>query len=173
MIDTSPSTVSVDLSGLQQFGQQVDDGLRNGTGPFKAMYEQWAARYRAFVQERFDTFSRGGGDWRPLKYKRKRGSRERASILRDTNTMFRALNPTFQGQPGALQQHIPYGIEVGFGGNAMHPSTQGKITVAELARIHHLGLGHVPARTIIVDPSAQVVAGMVKDAERAVAKLGA
>lgn len=170
---TPVATVQINLSGLQRFSAQVDAGLRDGNGPFKAMYEQWAARYRGFVQERFDTYSKGGGDWKPLKYRRKhkRGAKERQTILRDTNTMFRALNPTFQGQPGALQQHIPYGVEVGFGGSAIHPKTEGKITVAELARIHHLGLGKVPARPIMVDAPQKVIDAMTRDAERALARV--
>lgn len=73
---------------------------------------KWGARYRSFVQERFDIFSKGGGDWPPLKAStvarrrkgRKKSKKPRATILRDTNTLFTALQPQFRGAPGAIEQ---------------------------------------------------------------------
>lgn len=129
----------------------------------RKVFLQWAARYRGFVRERFVLFSRGGGDWPPLKRKRKRGARSRAALLRDTGTLFGALDIQFTGKPGQLQRIIPDGIQVGFGGPAKHPKA--KISVAQLAAIHHSGVG-VPKREIIVDPPKKVTDAMAGDVER-------
>jgi len=165
------ATVTVDLSDLEDFIDLLDVGMASGAGPFRDMYEQWGARYRAYVQERYDRYSRGGGDWPPLKHARRhgRGSRSRASILRDTNTMFAALNPNFTNNPGAYQEQISNGIEVGYGGPASHPNSR-KLTVAGIAQVHDQGLGVNPERKIIVPPDARVVELMRSDAERAVTK---
>lgn len=128
------------------------------------VYHQWAARYRAFLQHRFDRFSRGGGDWPPLKRKRKRGKKNRASILRNTGTLFNVLDLRFSGRVGQLQEDLPNGIRVGFGGSGAHPQTG--MTVARLAEIHHFGQGNVPERQIIVDPDDAVQRGMASDVER-------
>lgn len=59
-------TWNLDLLGL--FEQQVSGAL-SGLAPTDAMercFSQWAAMYRAWSQERFSTYSRGGGDWPPL-----------------------------------------------------------------------------------------------------------
>lgn len=39
---------------------------RPGNEPFGAMVKQWGSRIQAFEMRRFDTFGRGGGDWKPL-----------------------------------------------------------------------------------------------------------
>jgi hypothetical protein len=129
------------------------------------VYHQWAARYRAFLQHRFVLHSRGGGDWPPLKRKRKRGAKKRAAILRDTNTLFNVLSVAFVNNPGQLQENIPDGIRVGFGGSGLHPG-KGTMTVARLAEIHHFGLGNMPERQIIVDPDDEVQRKMASDVER-------
>ena len=130
----------------------------------RKVFKQWAIRYRSFVRERFVKFSRGGGNWKPLKRKRRRGELKRAAILRDTGTLFASLDVQFRGKPGQLQESLPNGIRVGFGGPAKHPKAG--ITVAGLAAVHHFGLGRVPARPIIVDPSSKVIKQMAGDVER-------
>jgi hypothetical protein len=166
---TQRVSASVDLSRLRRLQAAIDAG---GQSPIiRTIYKQWAARVRGYLQERFVQYSRGGGTWPPLKRKRKRGSLASVAILRDTNTMFAALNPVFQGQPGALEEPIAYGIRVGFGGPVQHPS--GTFTVADLAGWHHTGAGRLPVRTIIDTPPVDVQDGMAKDAERGLTKLAA
>ena len=128
------------------------------------VYNQWAVRYRSFARERFVTFSRGGGNWSPLKRKRRRGEKKRAALLRDTGTLFAALDIQFRNKPGQLQKDLPKGVQVGFGGPARHPKA--RITIAELAAVHHFGLGRVPAREIIVDPPDRVLQQMADDVTR-------
>lgn len=137
------------------------------------MLKQWAARYRGFVQRRFNTFSKGGGDWKPLaastvRQRRKGRSKGKPAILRDTGAMYAALTPTFVGAPGAVERRDALSVTVGFGGPGRHPG--GQATVADIASFHDLGRG-VPQRKIIVPPSQEVLDAMSMDAERALEKL--
>ena len=139
------------------------------SGPFGAMYKQWSVRYSAFVRRRFNTFSRGGGNWKPLKDSTKKGRKRgkgagSAAILKDTSTMFGGLTI---GARGNLNKRIAGGVEFGFGGNDRHP--EGKMTITRLAEIHQKGSSraNIPARPIIVQPDAQTNRGMMMDMERA------
>jgi len=139
------------------------------SGPFGAMYKQWAVRYSAFVRKRFNTYSRGGGDWEPLKDSTKKGRRKgkgsgNAAILKDTGTLFGALTI---GSRGNLTDRISAGVEFGFGGSDRHPD--GTMTVKRLAEIHQKGSSrrNIPARPIIVMPDARTNRGMMSDMERA------
>lgn len=266
------ATVTIDLSKLVAFRKQVDDQLNHRQeGGITKAFKQWGVIYRSFVKERFDIFSKGGGDWPPLKdttkqarrvgkvkgakgkiekppkrpkakklksstgnvakgarsrsrivkYKRQlknvkgpflkrlktrlrlnkkirterarqRGSKRstlvkqnrkamrkykeakkeflnkrKFGILRDTGTLFAVLSPTFSGIAGQYEEDIPFGIRVGYGGNAGHPSAK-KATIADIANYHQTGAGHLPVRTIIVAPSQAVVAQMTEIMQRAI-----
>lgn len=184
--------VTVNLDGLKRFAAVIAEDLRSkGNGPVRDAIRQWAARYRAWAQERFDKYSKGGGDWSPLadstvKGRRKgprwntkgqfvkKGSAEAAAmkvaILRDTGTLFSALAPVFGGKPGQLQEDLPFGVRVGIGGPGGYKG--GTATIADIAQFHQVGSGHLPVRKIIVEPDQDVVARMVDDMQRAVDKLG-
>ena len=196
--------VRVRLGALRKFEKELRGDLRGvGRGPIRDALLQWGVRYRSFAQERFDRFSKGGGDWKPLSkstlharrrkgfkvYRRnkagkrvrrgvRRGAKsevgQRPAILRDTGSLFNALEPQAIGKPGALQQRIPYGIRVGFGGPAKPRAMRGKkskATIAEIASYHQKGSGRLPKREIIVDPPRQVTERMADDMERALARL--
>ena len=180
------SSVTIDLRGLNNLEKLVRDGMRGGGkgNPIRRAFHQWGARYRGFVQERFDRFSKGGGNWKALSkatVKRRRKGRKRtarsksktfstgsAAILKDTGTLFRALQPGFVSLPGQLEKDIQYGIRVGFGGPGKHPNS--RFTIAQIARAHQTGAGKLPKREIIVDPDIRTVAGMQADMQRAVNK---
>lgn len=169
--------VRVNLKPLERFADAVHRGLASTTGPILKALKQWAARYRGFSRERFDRFSKGGGTWPPLKPSTKRGRRKGKrgtggrtfSILRDTGTLFGALDVVFTHQPGALEETIPFGIRAGFGGPARHP--KGKATIADIAEFHQEGKGVVPEREIIVDPNQRTIDAMARDMLRAVEQL--
>ena len=281
------ATVAVDLSGLHEFQEQVNAQLNHQQeGPITKAFKQWGARYRSYIKERFDIFSKGGGNWPPLsertKKQRRKGNlkkagpkprrpkikvlktgkivkssvrtrkgisadvakgaktrarigklkkqlakvqnskrkgffakvkkshdlkkkirkaqaslkkskraalvkannKERArfkkqtskwlakrkfAILRDTGTLFAALSPTFTGKPGALEEGIPFGIRVGYGGPSRHPD--GKATIADIASFHQTGNGKLPVREIIVAPLPNVIEGMARDMQRALRQL--
>lgn len=182
------SKADVDLAPLEQFLASLEAQI-NGTadGAIRRAMKQWAARYRSFAQQRFDANSKGGGDWPPLAAstirKRRHGKGKgkafakavrsvhggpsvisgSPSILRDTGLLFAALG----GGPGSLEEHVPGGVRVGFGGSARHGSSPA--TIADIAEIHDTGGGHVPQREILVEPDDQTIALMVDDLERAIA----
>lgn len=173
-------TVKVDLEPLRRFNTELSRDLRgSGSGHIRAALKQWAVRYRSFVQERFDTFSKGGGDWPPLSprtiagRRKGRGSRRFAkgavAILRDTGTLFGALSPTFTGKPGQLQEDIPFGVRVGYGGPHRYPSG-GRATIADIAAFHQEGNSRLPKREIIVTPSERVLDQMAADMDRAIGR---
>lgn len=180
--------VKIDLSGLIQFKQTIENDLRRtGNGPVRDAMHQWAVRFRSFLQQRFDGLSKGsgGGDWPPLAESTKRrrrlarkghasrksgGSAARVfAILRDTGTLFAALTPAFTKKPGQLQEDIPFGVRVGFGGPAKHPKCNA--TISDIARFHQMGVGKLPVREIVVPPDDQLKARMAQDMEAALAKL--
>lgn len=149
------------------------------------MYKRFGVIYRSFAQRRFAAASRGSGAWKPLKnfY---RGARDRkaaearirknpktkprgSAILRDTNTLYNALNIDGTG-PGAIEELAAGGIILGYGGIAMHPNANGgDITIAEIAAIHQFGVPskNIPARPIIVDPDTNTLRLIEREATAA------
>jgi len=167
--------VRLDLTRLLKFKQHLLAADAGTPGYFAPLFLKWAARYLSFAAERFDKFSKGGGDWPPLKestIRRRRGQRTkkeraasakkkglRAAILVDTGTLKAALSPSFEA-PGQVKDLIPRGVRVGFGGSAKHG---GGVTIAELAKYHDSGMGRNPKREIIVQPSDKVLHAMSDD----------
>jgi hypothetical protein len=188
-----PATVTVDLKSLKDFRTELTKP--SPAAPIVRALKQWAARYRSFVRERFDTYSKGGGTWKPLalstiyarrhrkstarkiKKMRKEGASEgdirdvaNVSILRDTGTLFAALHPTF-GKPGQVEEMTEFGVKVGFGGAALHPNGQG-VTIADIASFHQFGhMPYLPQREILVPPDVMTQLGMNDDMEKALEKL--
>lgn len=188
------STVNIDLGKLVKYQKDVEQQLNGAPGPVNDAMKLWAVRYRSYTQLRFDSFSRGGGDWRPLalstvkaRRKGKYQNKTRSSlankngksvsaggavtILRDTGLLFAALSPVFSGTPGALEERIPFGIRIGYGGPQRHASKDGKgkqATIADIASFHQNGaIPRMPARQIIVKPDAQLLSIMSQDMEKA------
>ncbi len=70
------ASVNVDFALLKKYADQIDAQFNHrAEGPITVAFKQWAVRYRAYTQERFDKFSKGGGDWAPLKESTKRRRR--------------------------------------------------------------------------------------------------
>jgi hypothetical protein len=66
------ASIAVDLSGLEKFREQIESQINHrSTGPITKAFNQWVARYRSFIKERFDIYSKGGGNWAPLSEKTK------------------------------------------------------------------------------------------------------
>ena len=159
--------VHVDVSGLRKMLLMVN----TNTPQIKVVYHRWAERYRSFAALRFDKFSKGGGDWAPLKpatirarrQGRKRKGTRTAAILADTATVKNALTRIFVGNPGQFEQDLNKGIRVGYGGGAIHPASKGAVTVSDIADWHQTGAGRLPQRKIIVDPDQSTINRMAKD----------
>lgn len=164
--------VTVDLKPLRRFASEIEKDLtQNGNGEVAKALSKWAVRMRGFLQKRFASLSRGGGEWPPLSPRTIAGRRKgSSSILRDTGTLFAALNPVFDGRAGAIEQRIKYGVRVGYGSPAKHPKSQ-SMTISQIAEIHQLGLGRNPVRRIIVPPDQATLDAMVKDMELAVSRI--
>ena len=189
--------VYINVDGLKNMGKEVNDGLRSTKpGPMLDVRRQWAFRYRSFSRERYDKFSKGGGDWPALKpatiaarrhggkgrFKRGRAALESSikggggqiTILRDTNQLFTVLSPIFASLPGQVQEEIPFGILVGFGGPSKHKTRagkEGKFTIGDIAAAHQVGDGNLPQRKILVEPPDRVQIAMIGDMERGLQKV--
>jgi hypothetical protein len=93
------------------------------------------------------------------------------AILMDTGTLFHALDMSFSQRPGQLNESIPFGIRVGFGGPGRE-ARGGRATVADIAGFHQVGAGHNKVRKIIVplpDSTKQAMAGDMQTAVREIA----
>jgi hypothetical protein len=155
------------LDTLKLWGKSISSQLKqSSSGEVTVALKQWAVRYRAFIQDRYDKASKGDGTWPALSLStiaaRKRGG---STILRDTGVLFAALAPIWQAPAGSINQLIKDGVRVGFGGQANHPG--GSVTIAEIASFHQVGGGRLPKREIIVPPSSEVLAACARDLERA------
>jgi hypothetical protein len=52
---------------FERYNGDVLNGLRAGAqSPLRDAMRKWAARYMGFIRRRFVTYSRGGGNWKPL-----------------------------------------------------------------------------------------------------------
>lgn len=167
--------VTVKLGPLLKLSNSVKAQIASAgaSGAFRNVAKQMAMLYRSFIQERFDRYSKGGGDWKRLSPATIAGRRKgkgggTPSILRDTGTLFHALDPVFAGQPGALEEMIPGGIRVGFGGNKRY-ADGGAATVADIATFHDQGGkgNRPPQRRILVDPSEALTKRMASLVEAA------
>lgn len=152
----------------------------------------WAKRLRAFLLREFDTNSKGGGKWAPLKRPRPEPhadigteNAEQVSIsehfssqaiLVDTGALRMALDPSGHS-PGSLEEVKIDGLgyrttlSVGWGGEDKHPPREGSdvnpsITIAELATIHHFGTHTIPARPLIVPADEGTILGLMAIAEK-------
>lgn len=164
MIETN---VKISLDTLKRWRRNVSSQLKQSSqGRITVAFKQWAVRYRAFVQDRFDRASKGDGTWKPLSPKTIANRRKQSStILRDTGTLFAALAPVWTAPSGSINELIDGGVRVGFGGSAKHP--EGLITIAEIAAAHQEGGPRLPKREIIVQPTPALVDSFVSDLERA------
>ena len=152
--------VTVKVPGIDRMRKALVNNPRLSTSIAKA----WSTLYRAFIRQRFHKFSRGGGDWAPLKastLKRRRkgkGTGE-AAILRDTGALFAALQPT-TGFEGLIQSTPrPLGFTAFLGGGKSYKTGA---TLVQIAEYHHFGEGRLPARAILVQPDITVIDRMGK-----------
>lgn len=168
--------VKVNLTPLRRFQGAISRKLLPPGSPIHDALKQWAARYRSYAQQQFVKNSRGG--WKRLEEstrRRRRKARRGAigarsfAILRDTNTLFSALDLRFTGKPGSIQEDIPFGIKVGFGGPVRYKKGKSRATIADIAEFHHTGAGNLPVRKIMpAKLPRSVLSGMSRDMERGI-----
>ncbi len=160
------ATVTLSISGLEKFTKQIE----SDTSPaLKKTLKQWGARYRGWVTRRFIKFSKGQGNWPPLKLstilrrKKGKGKSGTVAILRDTGQLLQALAPML-GQPGQLERYEGFGVVLGYNDSAMHMGS--KVTIGDIAAFHNYGMGNNPVRLILEIPDPETLKKMAEDAER-------
>jgi len=159
-------TVTLNIPGLLA-GQKA---LNTNSEISRKVTKQWQARYRGFALKRFDTFSKGGGNWAKLAASTiKRRRKQSSTILRDKNLLYNSLNPSFQNAPGSFTEFGVWQVITGYGGPGKYAGKGTSATISDIAEFHNAGMG-VPERKIIVAPDATTTAGMERDANNAINK---
>lgn len=108
--------IKIDLSGLKQFADKVQSQLNGqSNGPVAIALKQWGFRYRSFAQERFDIFSRGGGDWPALALstikKRRKGPNAVAVEIDETPTKKKTTTKERKKKKVGLWKRIKKGVK--------------------------------------------------------------
>lgn len=86
-------TITVELKGpvdhAGRFKKALHQAFSGNSAPFDAFSKRVMAMYASYITRRFDRFSRGGGDWKPLApstiYRRARATVDRAKREADAN----------------------------------------------------------------------------------------
>lgn len=130
------------------------DLFKRPRGPVKTGLDQAGRMYTAFVLSEFDRKSRGGGGWRPLKQEtiNAKGS---SAILVDKRALRQGLATSITVTTRTSPR---FALIAAFKGKKKH--RRSKLTISDLATIHHYGLGRVPSRKILVRPNKATVARM-------------
>ncbi len=142
--------------------------LSKQRGDIKAGIKEASGIYVAYVLKRFDANSRGGGDWRPLKPETiaTKGS---SAILVDTRALRQALGASIEV---VVKTEPRLTVIAKLKGRRRH--RRAKMAVADLATIHHFGLGRVPQRKILIQPdrktSSQMSAAIVRGIKKSIDK---
>ena len=161
--------IKINYGGLRRYREQIKYDLKHNTdGPIRRVLKKWAARYRSFLQLRYERASRGSGIWKALKpaTMRAKGS---SSILIDTGTLRVALNPQFSNLPGQLERHGPNFVMTGYGPGG---HVKANMSIQDLAEIHQLGKGNNPQRKIVVPPDQKLAEDMAEDMRQGLVELG-
>lgn len=156
--------VTINLNGrVQRLVEVVEGDPKALEGVFKAMDRI----YRAFVRLRWRTFSRGGGNWKPLR-PRTIARKGHARILFDTELAYDSVSPEFEEvfsiKPDKRTQ---FKADVTFGSKKQYPSG---ITVNEVMGYHQEGTDNMPARPVLVSPDLRTKKSMEKKCKELITK---
>lgn len=142
--------IALQLSGLTKATKTLSDARAMES----EVLEPVVSEYRAFVLKRFDKFSRGGGNWPPNspQTQKRKGS---TAILVDTRAMRLGLAADGIGMTDLKTLSGRVRMTFSFTSPEAHPKSK-KLTISDLASIHHAGQGRVPARPILARPTPDV-----------------
>jgi len=160
MLGTLGPSVRINLQGLSKFRQRINAG----GAPVDKLLKIWQARYKQYILQRFDKYSKGGGDWpalSPFTVARKSKKGGNTAILVDTGQMRLMLDPEIAGDSGT--KYGKWFVSVGFGGAG---GSHGNVTLADIASFHQAGGPNLPQRKILVPPDVNVLKLMALDAEK-------
>ena len=145
-----------DWTGAEQLERAFSGGAAAD-----ALLRDVAVVYLAYLKRRYETQSRGGGEWPDLapstltrkRYGKKKGAKaENARILRNLGLLLNALNIGAAGN--AARQTGPTRYEFGF---ADAPHGAGGPPYRQLAIWHDQGTSRMPQRQILVLPDDATV----------------
>ena len=134
----------------------VKDVFRRPRGEVKQAMDEAGKIYVTFVLREFDKNSRNGGKWKKLNPKTSERKKSSA-ILVDKRVLRTGLATSIFIK---IQVNPRVAVVAKFGGTKRHRAA--KMTIADLATIHHMGLGNVPARKILVTPDRATLGRMSK-----------
>lgn len=134
------------LNALKKKAGALDEYSKDGFRRAGIIYTEW-------MLKRFDQYSRGGGNWRPISQRRfnEKGNRR---ILYDTGDLRRKLQASKSLLP--LKKR---GISLGIGSWSGRHRPSG-MSIKNLAEKHQLGRGKLPSRVIVANPTRAVKARM-------------
>lgn len=135
----------IDLTGLGRFKKY----LSRRPGPIKQALSEWGHIYESFIRRRFVKYSRGGGDWQPLKPATVL-AKGNAIILRDTDLLFKSLKPEIKSITG-LKPGAKLKATIRVPGNAAYDTG---VTVGDVLIWHQYGTSRMPQREVIVSPDS-------------------
>lgn len=139
--------VSIDLSRSSKLLRVMS--FLPTIGPVVEMLRDMQEAYEEVVLEQFDRNSRGGGDWQPIEFATAR-RKGHTDILVNSRAMRRGLEGGV-GLIATVSAINGASVQMGFTTKKRHPKA--KMTIADLAAIHHLGLGNNPERRILLAPN--------------------
>jgi hypothetical protein len=157
----------IDASPLLRVLDGLADALEAGTeNPhIRNGLEGAQTEYLESMRERFVEQSGGAGEWPELarltqRERARLGFNPTRPILTRLAILYTALRA---GQPGSASEFTHDSLRAGIGGPERHPGYGDRppsLTIGQIAEIHQRGLGRVPVRRILVDPSDSVLARM-------------
>jgi hypothetical protein len=172
--------VKLDQANAIRFQRFVAAHEQGNSGPINDLLLAWWKRYRVFTLRRFNTFSRGGGTWKPLALStikaRRKGKRTtgqtkarakgrtvmvagKHSILADTGQLRASLN----SENLLLNRRVGNAVDFGFGAA---PHRASGLTMGALATVHHFGTSFLLLSPILVKPDGQTIQQMTNDGRR-------
>lgn len=191
-VHTVQNKYTADLRGLTSLYHALSQ-----SGPLQEeILDGWQAIYAGFIQERFDRFSRGGGDWAPLKPATIRAKRNKSEgILVDTGLVKTSLSPVIKGayagmynpdqgrgsfhsrqvgvtetigkKLGIIKDKSFHGLTMTLGFGGNARYPNGT-SVSDVAMFHQDGAGNLPQRKILVSPDAETIKIMKESAHVAI-----
>lgn len=148
------------------------DGIKitSDAPPVRRMLNRWGHRFLGFLHDRYEKYSRGGGDWPDLapstkrhRKKARKGHRgpRKFAILIEYEILIGSLQV---GSPGNILTVGRDSVTAGIGGSARYSQgkrTRGGLpTIRDIANFHQQGRGNNPVRKIVVEPDRRCTRDM-------------
>jgi len=138
--------VTLSLGGLRLF---------NLASAHKKITDMWTVIYLTFSHKRF----LAGADWPERKHEYAH------PLLQETGTLLNVLDPRIENPPGSIRETHKFELEIGYGGDAFHPTKRGRRQIAKIASYHQTGTANMDQRELVVLPDEETHKKMVSAAQ--------